>query len=333
MYERIFPKGNITSNTQADLYMLPTVIANQYSAEIAGLSEKLVDYYVEVTDSKGNITKSKIQHVWVGKNLDVAPKVTFEPASNYSANPIDVKITATDSTDPSPKVYYTTDGSLPTTLSPSFVSTITINITATTTFNLLAVDIDGNQSTFSQKYTIGAITPITVYFKPLASWGIPKIYYWSALPTSAVPSITWAQSIPMTADVNGWYKYTFAGITSVNVIFRNQAGTIQSPDLTGITTDKWYDSSYNAVLSVPENIEKAPDLLILYPNPTYGTLKIESKIIVSEAGIFDIKGALVSFQNIGDNQQIELGNLAPGNYIVKMITQDKKIIFKQIIKK
>lgn len=333
MSERIFPKGNITSNTQADLYMLPTVIAKQYSAEIAGLSEKLVDYYVEVTDSKGNITKSKIQHVWVGKNLDVAPKVTFELASNYSANPIDVKITATDSTDPSPKVYYTTDGSLPTTLSPSFVSTITINITATTTFNLLAVDIDGNQSTFSQKYTIGAITPITVYFKPLASWGIPKIYYWSALPTGAVPSITWAQSIPMTADVNGWYKYTFAGITSVNVIFRNQAGTIQSPDLTGITTDKWYDSSYNAVLSVPENIEKAPDLLILYPNPTYGTLKIESKIIVSEAGIFDIKGALVSFQSIGDNQQIELGNLAPGNYIVKMITQDRKIIFKQIIKK
>ena len=198
---------------------------------------------------------------------------------------------------------------------------------------MLAVDIDGNQSTFSQKYTIGAITPITVYFKPLASWGIPKIYYWSALPTGAVPSITWAQSIPMTADVNGWYKYTFAGITSVNVIFRNQAGTIQSPDLTGITTDKWYDSSYNAVLSVPGNIEKAPDLLILYPNPTYGTLKIESKIIVSEAGIFDIKGALVSFQNIGDNQQIELGNLAPGNYIVKMITQDRKIIFKQIIKK
>ena len=71
MSERIFPKGNITSNTQADLYMLPTVIANQYSAEIAGLSEKLVDYYVEVTDNKGNITKSKIQHVWVGKNLDV----------------------------------------------------------------------------------------------------------------------------------------------------------------------------------------------------------------------------------------------------------------------
>lgn len=330
---RVFPKGNITSNTQADLYMLPTVIANQYYAEIAGLSEKLVDYYVEVTDNKGNITKSKIQHVWVGKNLDVSPKVTFEPASNYSAMPIDVKITATDSTDPSPKVYYTTDGSIPTTLSPSFVSTKTINITATTTFNILAVDVDGNQSSFTQKYSIGTITPITVYFKPLTNWGNPKIYYWSALPAGSVPTISWAQSIPMTADVDGWYKYIFSGVTSVNVIFRNESGNIQSPDLTGITADKWFDSSYNNVTLSIGDKEIVSNELILYPNPTYGTIKIESKNKVNEAGVFDIKGSLVSFQSIGNNQEIELGNLAPGTYIIKMITEDRKTIFKQVIKK
>jgi hypothetical protein len=332
MAERILPKGNITSNTQADLYMLPTVIANQYYAEIAGISEKLLDYYVEVSDNKGNVTKSKIQHVWVGKNLDVAPKIAFLPASNYSATPIDVIITATDSNDPSPKVYYTTDGSIPTTLSASFVSTKTINITTTTTFNILAIDADGNQSTATQKYSIGNISPITVYFKPLASWGIPKIYYWSAVPTGSVPSITWAQSIAMTADTNGWYKYTFAGVTSVNVIFRNQAGNIQSPDLTGITADKWFDSSYNPVLSVSSK-EISTNDIILYPNPTYGTLKIESKEKISEAGVFDIKGALVSFQSIGSNQQIELGDLIPGNYVIKIITENRKTIFKQIIKK
>jgi hypothetical protein len=333
MTERIFPKGNITNNTQADLYMLPTVIANQYYAEIAGISEKLLDYYVEVTDKKGNVTKSKIQHVWVGKNLDVAPKIAFLPASNYSATPIDVIITATDSNDPSPKVYYTIDGSTPTTQSPSFVSTKTINITETTTFNILAVDADGNQSTATQKYSIGNISPITVYFKPLTNWGIPKIYYWSALPAGAVPPITWAQSIPMTADVNGWYKYTFAGVTSVNVIFRNQAGNIQSPDLTGITADKWFDSSYNNVTLSFSDKEILNNDFILYPNPTHGTVKIDSKEKVIEAGVFDIKGTLVSFQSIGNNQQIELGNLISGTYILKMITEDRKTISKQIIKK
>ena len=333
MTERIFPKGNITNNPKADLYMLPTVIANQYYAEITSISEKLLDYYLEVTDKKGNVTKTKIQHVWVGKNLDLAPKVAFEPASNYSATPIDVKITATDSSDPSPKVYYTTDGSIPTTTSLNFVSTKTINITSTTTFNFLAVDIDGNQSTFIQKYTVGNITPITVYFKPITAWGIPQIYYWSALPAGAVPSITWAQSIPMTADANGWYQYTFNGVTSVNVIFRNQAGNIQSPDLTGITADKWFDSSYNTFLSVQNNSENLSNILLLYPNPTYGTIKIVSKISINEAGIFDIKGALVSFQSIGDNQQIELGNLTSGTYIIKLITSNRHVIFKKIIKK
>jgi len=333
MAERIFPKGNITSNTQADLYMLPTVIANQYYAEIAGISEKLLDYYVEVTDTNGNVTKSKIQHVWVGKNLDVAPKIAFLPASNYSATPIDVIITATDSNDPSPKVYYTIDGSTPTTLSPSFVSTKTINITTTTTFNILAIDADGNQSTATQKYSIGNISPITVYFKPLESWGIPKIYYWSALPAGAVPAITWDQSMAMTADANGWYKYTFAGVTSVNVIFRNQSGNIQSPDLTGITADKWFDSNYNNVTLSISDKEILNNDLILYPNPTYGSLKIESKDIVIEAGVFDIKGALVSFQSIGNNQQIELGNLIPGTYVIKMITKNRATIFKKIIKK
>ncbi len=333
MSERIFPKGNITSNTQADLYMLPTVIANQYYAEIAGISEKLLDYYVEVTDTNGNATKSKIQHVWVGKNLDIAPKIAFLPASNYSATPIDVIITATDSNDPSPKVYYTIDGSTPTTLSPNFVSTKTINITTTTIFNILAIDADGNQSTANQKYSIGNISPITVYFKPLVSWGIPKIYYWSALPAGAVPAITWDQSIPMTADPNGWYKYTFAGVTSVNVIFRNQSGNIQSPDLTGITADKWFDSNYNTVTLSISDKEILNNNLILYPNPSYGTVKIESKEKILEAGVFDIKGALVSFQSIGNNQQIELGNLIPGTYVIKMITENRETIFKKVIKK
>ena len=58
---------------------------------------QLLDYYIEVTDAKGNVTKTKIQHVWVGKNLDVAPKITFTPENNYSATALDVSITATDS--------------------------------------------------------------------------------------------------------------------------------------------------------------------------------------------------------------------------------------------
>lgn len=66
MSSRAFPKTNVTSNPDIDFFILPDHIANLYWAEITGLSDTLVDYYVEVTDVNGNITKTPIQHVYVG---------------------------------------------------------------------------------------------------------------------------------------------------------------------------------------------------------------------------------------------------------------------------
>jgi hypothetical protein len=56
----------VASNPEVNFFILPDYIAGEYYAEITGVSEKLVDYYVEVKDNKGNISKSAIQHVWVG---------------------------------------------------------------------------------------------------------------------------------------------------------------------------------------------------------------------------------------------------------------------------
>ena len=66
MTSRIFPTGNITNNPEIDFFMLPTYIATEYYGQITGLSEKLVDYYIEAVDNHGNITKTAIQHVYVG---------------------------------------------------------------------------------------------------------------------------------------------------------------------------------------------------------------------------------------------------------------------------
>jgi hypothetical protein len=45
---------------------LPAYKADQYSAEIVGQENVLIDYYVEAIDGEGNIAKSPILHVWVG---------------------------------------------------------------------------------------------------------------------------------------------------------------------------------------------------------------------------------------------------------------------------
>ncbi len=231
MTERVFPKNNITNDSEIDFFILPDYIANEYYAEIQGLSEVLVDYYVEMTDANGNLTKSKIQHVWVGENLDVTPIVTFTPENNFSENPLDVTITATDSTDPNPTLYYTTDGSEPTLASASASGSVLINITETTTFKAFAVDVDGNTSTtITKTYFIGTVDGFTVYFKPANSWSVtPKVFWWNALPDGVLTDATWP-GIDMIEACDGWYSYTFTGVSSTNVIFNDGLGN-QTADL------------------------------------------------------------------------------------------------------
>ena len=66
MTYRNFPAGNVTGNPELNFFIMPDYIAGQYYAEIAGFSETLIDYYVEMTDNHGNITRTPIQHVYVG---------------------------------------------------------------------------------------------------------------------------------------------------------------------------------------------------------------------------------------------------------------------------
>ena len=48
--------------------LTPTYRALRYSAMITGQNNVLIDYYVEATDTHGNVAKSDIQHVWVGQS-------------------------------------------------------------------------------------------------------------------------------------------------------------------------------------------------------------------------------------------------------------------------
>ncbi len=245
MIEKIIPKDNVTNNPEVSFFILPYEIANLYYAYINGISNKLLDYYVEVTDTKGNITKTKIQHVWVGENINVNPTLTFNPEITFSENPIDVTITASDSSDPNPVIYYTTDGTTPSLSSTSAVSSVTVPITTTTTFKAFAIDNEGNQSDLITKtYTIGDVPTFTVYFKPPLAWnGLnPKIHYWNAVPSGSVANTSWP-GLNMQPLCEGWYSYTFDGVSNINIIFNNGnggVGTNQTPDLT-VSAEAWYE--------------------------------------------------------------------------------------------
>lgn len=59
------PMSGVTLTSPAGI-LAPTVRAQRFGATVAGLSDKLIDYYVEATDAFGNLTKTDIQHVYIG---------------------------------------------------------------------------------------------------------------------------------------------------------------------------------------------------------------------------------------------------------------------------
>jgi hypothetical protein len=97
MTSRVFPAGNFFNSPSINFFELPTAIANQYYANINGLTNKLVDYYVEAVDAKGNVKKSPIQHVWVadgagsgGGGGNNGPTVALSPASPVASQPVTI---------------------------------------------------------------------------------------------------------------------------------------------------------------------------------------------------------------------------------------------------
>lgn len=71
MTKRTYPADDITNNPEVDYFIMPEAIADQYYAKIEGLSEVLVDYYIIAEDAAGNVTKTDIQHVYVGESTPV----------------------------------------------------------------------------------------------------------------------------------------------------------------------------------------------------------------------------------------------------------------------
>jgi hypothetical protein len=70
---RDFPAGNFFNSGSINFFEMPTAIAKQAYATIAGQSGKLIDYYVEATDALGNVKRSPIQHVYVGTGTGQGP--------------------------------------------------------------------------------------------------------------------------------------------------------------------------------------------------------------------------------------------------------------------
>lgn len=79
---------------------------------------------------------------------------------------------------------------------------------------------------------------ITVHY--YCEKGVPNVYYWNALPENK--EVNWpgvAMDKDTTTTKEGWYTYTFADVSKINILF--QHGDYQTEDLTRTTGEWWYN--------------------------------------------------------------------------------------------
>lgn len=83
---------------------------------------------------------------------------------------------------------------------------------------------------------VAADTSTTVYCYSESE--VPKVYYWNALPKDQ--EVEWP-GVAMNDEGDGWYSYTFKGVSKVNVLFL--IGDKQTEDLTAKGGKWWYSGS------------------------------------------------------------------------------------------
>jgi MYXO-CTERM domain-containing protein len=91
MQKRVFPKDNFLKDPQFDDSVLPAEIADEYYLQFTALKGQLIDWYVEAKDTNGNLTRSPIQHLWIGDGSGAIAAAKWNPASPDCKDAITVK--------------------------------------------------------------------------------------------------------------------------------------------------------------------------------------------------------------------------------------------------
>ena len=196
----------------------------------------------------------------------IPPTTTADPKGGIYNSAQSVSLTCTDlSGSGCDKIYYTTDGTTPTTSSPVYSSPI--NISVTTTLKFFAKDLMGNSEsvktqTYTITYTINDTTPPTTTASPTGGTyysaqsvtltcndgsgsGCDKIYYTTdgTTPTTSSP----VYSSPINISVTTTLKFFSTDLASNSETVKTQVYTIDTTPPTGTITINSGAASTNSV--------------------------------------------------------------------------------------
>ena len=133
----------------------PTASSTQYTASLSITSATTLKFFS--VDNAGNAEAVKTAQY----NIDgVAPVTTATPIGGLYNSSRSVTLVCTDDNSGCVATHYTTDGSTPTTSSPTYSAPLTL--ATTTTLKFFSVDSAGNaEAVKTQSYTIDTVAPAT----------------------------------------------------------------------------------------------------------------------------------------------------------------------------
>lgn len=214
---------------------------------------------VYVLNGPGRIGSNGQGFFQAGEGGPGKPFVQGSPTPGRYLNPIEVSLSATLGAGAPYSVYYTIDGSLPTTASMQYNGT-KIQVSGDLDIKALAVDKDGNQSDVTTlSYRIGEVQGLEIYFKKPDNWNSVNVHYWNEVPANTLTPSSWPGP-NMTPDQNGWYKYVFEETESVNLLFSDNSAN-KTEDLLR-DRNGWYDGStwHDTCPDCEPNEPKVPEL-------------------------------------------------------------------------
>jgi hypothetical protein len=156
-------KNYIMTNGRAPNYASSSLGNIRYESLVYAYS-KILDFYKTNDRLPNSVTVVNIVGVSGGlviPPLDYTPPtVTATPDGGTYTNIQIVTLTATDNKDPHPSIYYTTDGTSPTT--SSVIYTNPLNINTNTILKFMARDASGNQAAVqTMNYIIHLVSDLT----------------------------------------------------------------------------------------------------------------------------------------------------------------------------
>lgn len=166
-------------------------------------------------------------------------------------------------------IYYTVDGSDPTSSATKTAYTNTFNLPlGSQTVKAYAIKTGATSSLVASKtYTVtDATTGILVH-----AYGFTKIHYWIVLPAGAYAQTTWP-GVAMNATGGNWFSFSLPNATSTSLIFNTPIAGLGQPaqtiDLSRTTGEWWYKDGvwYDYDIDIPPVpvITSSPDTTLKY---------------------------------------------------------------------